>query len=65
MNKLDKTMYYGANQTIMEMAKALNKQMTLTESILWNRLNNKKHSKSDLEDSTQLMNLLQIFTAMR
>jgi len=42
MNKLNKTMYYGANQAIMEMAKALRKQMTLTESILWNRLNNKK-----------------------
>ena len=45
MNKLDKTMYYGANQAIMEMAKALRKQMTLTESILWNRLNNKKTLK--------------------
>jgi len=45
MNELDKTMYYGANQAIMEMAKALRKQMTLTESILWNRLNNKKTLK--------------------
>lgn len=42
MNELDKTMYYGANQSIMEMAKALRKQMTYAESILWNRLNNKK-----------------------
>jgi very-short-patch-repair endonuclease len=35
-------MYYGANQAIMEMAKALRKEMTHTERLLWDRLNNKQ-----------------------
>jgi very-short-patch-repair endonuclease len=35
-------MYFGASQAILEMAKALRKEMTPTESILWNRLKNKK-----------------------
>lgn len=42
MNELDKTMYFGANQAIMEMAKALRKEMTPAERLLWDRLNNKQ-----------------------
>ena len=42
MNELDKTMYFGANQAIMEMAKALRKEMTPVERLLWDRLNNKQ-----------------------
>ncbi|MFA9390006.1 MAG: endonuclease domain-containing protein [Prolixibacteraceae bacterium] len=42
MNELDKTMYFGAKPDILEKAKALRKNMTNAEKILWDRLKNKK-----------------------
>jgi len=45
----------------MEMAKALRKQMTLTESILWNRLNNKKVLKVRFRRQHQINNFIADF----
>ena len=42
MNELDKTMYFGAKPDIFEKAKALRKNMTNTEKILWNSIKNKQ-----------------------
>ncbi|MFV0590640.1 MAG: endonuclease domain-containing protein [Draconibacterium sp.] len=42
MEELDKTMYFGAKPDIFEKAKALRKNMTDAEKILWERLKNKQ-----------------------
>ena len=42
MRELDKTMYFGAKQDILEKAKELRKTMTNAENLLWNRLKNKQ-----------------------
>ena len=42
MNELDKTMYFGAKPDILEKAKALRKNMTEAENILWEKLKNKQ-----------------------
>lgn len=42
MNELDKTMYFGAKPDILEKAKALRKNMTGAENILWEKLKNKQ-----------------------
>ncbi len=42
MNELDKTMYFGAKPDILEKAKALRKNMTGAEKVLWERLKNKQ-----------------------
>ena len=42
MNELDKTMYFGAKPDIIEKAKALRKNMTYSEKILWEKLRNKQ-----------------------
>ncbi len=42
MDELDKTMYFGAKPDILEKARALRKNMTEAEKILWERLKNKQ-----------------------
>ncbi len=42
MNELDKTMYFGAKPDILEKAKALRKNVTGAEKVLWERLKNKQ-----------------------
>jgi len=42
MSELDKTMYFGAKPDILEKARALRKNMTEPEKLLWNRLKNKQ-----------------------
>ena len=42
MNELDKTMYFGAKPNIFEKAKALRKNMTKSENMLWEKVKNKQ-----------------------
>lgn len=65
MEEYKDKLFHGANSKLFEFSKALRKNQTEAEEIMWQCLRNRKILNFKLGGNIQYISLLQIFTATR